>query len=86
MSGEEFAAWRALDSVSPLDLSERLGAMTATILANVHRDREQRPQGYTVEDMIAMTSIRQPERLTRREEEHRFRAAFQQAGLLVVRN
>jgi hypothetical protein len=81
MSGEEFAAWRAWDSISPLDLSERLEAMTAAILANVHRDRTERPQGYTADDLIAMASIRST-RPTREQEEQRFREAFQRAGLV----
>lgn len=86
MSGEEFALWRAWDSVSPLDIRERLEAMTAAILANVHRDRKQRPEPYTIDEILTMASARPTgQRLTRAQEELRFRAAFQQAGIAIVR-
>jgi hypothetical protein len=81
MSGEEFALRRAWDSVSPLDLKERLEAMTASILASVHRDRDQRSAPYSVDDMLEMASIR-TQRLTRAQEEQRFREAFHRLGIV----
>src|SRR5262245_28978578 len=79
MSAEEFTAWRGLDAWAPIgdERADRHAALIATILANVNRDPKREP--FTLDD-FDLYRERRP--LTRAEEEARFRAAFQDRGLV----
>jgi hypothetical protein len=79
MSADEFIAWRGLDMWAPIadERADRHAALTAMILANVNRDPTHEP--YTLDDFDL---YRERPRLTRAEEEARFRAAFYARGLI----
>jgi len=79
MSGEEFAVWRAFDWLAPLgaERDDRHAALIASVLANVNRGPNQDP--YSLDDFDL---YRERKRLTRAEEEARFRDAFMSKGLV----
>lgn len=84
MSAEEFAAWRAFDAISPIggERADRHAALIAAVIANANRDPKKHDP-FTLDDF----DLFKPKRpLTRAEEEAKFRAAFEQAGLLVVKD
>ena len=79
MSAEEFVTWRAFDWLAPLgaEREDRHAALIASVLANVNRGSNQDP--YSVDDFDL---YRERPRLTRAEEEARFREAFAAKGLI----
>lgn len=83
LSVEEFIGWRAFDTISPIgdQRAIRQAALTASILWNANRGRRDEPRGLDDFDLYHERKV-----LTRAEEEARFRAAWQKAGLVVSAN
>ena len=81
MSVEEWRWWRAFDAISPIggERADRHAALIAAVIANANRDPKKQ-QPFTLDD-FDLFKPRKP--LTRAQEEEKFRAAFEQAGLVV---
>ena len=79
MSAEEFTAWQGLDMWAPIadERADRHAALIATILGNINRGPHQ--DAFTLDDFDL---YRERPKLTRAEEESRFRAAFAARGLV----
>jgi hypothetical protein len=83
MPVEEFIAWRAFDTISPIggERADTHAALIAAILANVNRDPKKH-DAFTLDDFNLYRDPPPPK--TREQEEAEFRAAFMSAGLVVT--